>query len=183
MVAVFASGCGQYPGNGPRDQRHSRIMEYPLLFASEQQRLEDPGSADAKTSDCGSLRGQSPGVKLPSIYPPLQALTNCGILQSKKEHKLGSFWRSDEILHAIDHFAERAGRNRQVQFEASRAQPTGGSIRQQFLKSGTQTHMDARPVCAPGAEDLAMGRDAAARTSACPPYSAGAWSSPAQCWT
>lgn len=53
---------------------------------------------------------QSLGVKPPNIYPPLQALTNCGILQSKKEHKLGPFWRSDEILHAIDRFADRAGR-------------------------------------------------------------------------
>jgi len=50
------------------------------------------------------------GVKAPNIYPPLRALAEAGILQSKNEHKLGPFWRSDEILHAIDRFAQRAGR-------------------------------------------------------------------------
>lgn len=50
------------------------------------------------------------GVKQPNIYPPLQALRDAGILKSKSEHELGPFWRSDEILGAIDRFAERAGR-------------------------------------------------------------------------
>ncbi|TAJ46494.1 MAG: Fic family protein [Herbiconiux sp.] len=50
------------------------------------------------------------GVKQPNVYPPLQALTDAGILKSKAEHRLGPFWRSDEILGAIDRFAVRAGR-------------------------------------------------------------------------
>lgn len=49
-------------------------------------------------------------VQQPNIHPPLQALVDAGILQSKNEHRLGSFWRSDEVLDAIDRFAERAGR-------------------------------------------------------------------------
>ncbi|RFA07064.1 cell filamentation protein Fic [Subtercola boreus] len=50
------------------------------------------------------------GVQQPNIYPALGALTDAGILKSKAEHQLGPFWRSDEILGAIDRFAERAGR-------------------------------------------------------------------------
>lgn len=50
------------------------------------------------------------GVAQPNIYPPLKALVDAGIAKSKAEHRLGPFWRSDEILSAIDAFAERAGR-------------------------------------------------------------------------
>ncbi|WES65266.1 Fic family protein [Microbacter sp. GSS18] len=50
------------------------------------------------------------GVKQPNVYPPLTALVDAGILKSKAEHRLGPFWRSDEVLGAIDRFAERAGR-------------------------------------------------------------------------
>lgn len=50
------------------------------------------------------------GVKQPNVYPPLRALEDVGILTAKNEHQLGPFWRSDEILSAIDRFAERAGR-------------------------------------------------------------------------
>ncbi|GAA0035608.1 Fic family protein [Brevibacterium metallidurans] len=50
------------------------------------------------------------GVAQPNIYPPLKALADAGIVTSKAEHKRGPFWRSDEILAAIDAFAERAGR-------------------------------------------------------------------------
>lgn len=50
------------------------------------------------------------GVKQPNIYPPLKALEDAGVLASKNEYQLGPFWRSDEILAAIDRFAERAGR-------------------------------------------------------------------------
>lgn len=53
------------------------------------------------------------GVKQPNVYPPLNALVNAGILKSKGEHGLGPFWRSDEILAAIDAFAARAGRRSQ----------------------------------------------------------------------
>jgi Fic family protein len=50
------------------------------------------------------------GVKQPNVYPPLKTLVDAGILKSKAEHKVGPFWRSDEILDAIDEFAKRAGR-------------------------------------------------------------------------
>ena len=50
------------------------------------------------------------GIKPPNIYPPLKALVDAGILKSKAEHGLGPFWRSDEVLAAIDRFAARAGR-------------------------------------------------------------------------
>ncbi len=50
------------------------------------------------------------GVQQPNVYPPLRALVEAGILQSKNEHGLGPFWRSDEVLTAIDAFARRAGR-------------------------------------------------------------------------
>lgn len=53
---------------------------------------------------------ESLGVKQPNVYPPLQALVDAGILKSKAEHGLGPFWRSEEVLAAIDRFAERAGR-------------------------------------------------------------------------
>lgn len=50
------------------------------------------------------------GVAQPNIYPPLKALVDAGIAKSKAEHGLGPFWRSDEVLKAIDAFATRAGR-------------------------------------------------------------------------
>lgn len=50
------------------------------------------------------------GVQRPNIYPPLTALVDAGILTSKSEHRLGPFWRSDEVLDAVDAFAARAGR-------------------------------------------------------------------------
>ena len=50
------------------------------------------------------------GVQQPNVYPPLTALVDAGILKSKAEHQLGPFWRSDEVLTALDHFAQRAGR-------------------------------------------------------------------------
>ncbi|WP_235912468.1 Fic family protein [Ruania zhangjianzhongii] len=50
------------------------------------------------------------GVRQPNIYPPLRALVEAGILTSRAEHRLGPFWRSTEVLAAIDAFAERAGR-------------------------------------------------------------------------
>ena len=50
------------------------------------------------------------GVQQPNVYPPLTALVEAGILKSKAEHQLGPFWRSDEVLTALDQFAQRAGR-------------------------------------------------------------------------
>ncbi|MGO1318323.1 MAG: Fic family protein [Cellulomonadaceae bacterium] len=53
---------------------------------------------------------QELGVQQPNIYPPLRALVDAGIATSRSEHRCGPFWRSDEVLGAIDAFAERAGR-------------------------------------------------------------------------
>lgn len=50
------------------------------------------------------------GVLQPNVYPSLRALVDAGIVKSKAEHRLGPFWRSDEILAAVDRFARRAGR-------------------------------------------------------------------------
>ncbi|WP_344885753.1 Fic family protein [Zhihengliuella alba] len=50
------------------------------------------------------------GVQTPNIYPALRALGEAGILRKKDEYRSGPFWRSDEVLHAVDAFAERAGR-------------------------------------------------------------------------
>lgn len=50
------------------------------------------------------------GVQQPNVYPPLTALVDAGIVKSKAEHQLGPFWRSDEVLAALDRFARRAGR-------------------------------------------------------------------------
>ncbi len=50
------------------------------------------------------------GVQQPNVYPPLRALVEAGIAKSRNEHRLGPFWRSDEVLAAIDDFARRAGR-------------------------------------------------------------------------
>ncbi len=58
-----------------------------------------------------AIAAESVGVATRNIYPPLRALTEAGIVQSKHEHKLGdSLWRADEVLNALDRFAERAGR-------------------------------------------------------------------------
>lgn len=58
----------------------------------------------------GATAARELGIQAPNVYPPLQSLVDAGILRSKAEHQLGPFWRSDEILAAIDGFAERAGR-------------------------------------------------------------------------
>lgn len=50
------------------------------------------------------------GVHRQNIYDALGKLTDAGILIRKNEHQSGPVWRSDEILGAIDAFAERAGR-------------------------------------------------------------------------
>lgn len=56
-----------------------------------------------------TVAAQELGVKQPNVYPPLAALENAGIVSSKAMHRTGPFWRSDEVLAAIDRFAERAG--------------------------------------------------------------------------
>ena len=50
------------------------------------------------------------GIRSQNAYPLLRELSDQGILTAKAEHRVGTLWRSDEILSAIDRFAERAGR-------------------------------------------------------------------------
>lgn len=50
------------------------------------------------------------GIRPQNVYPLLQDLTEQGVLNAKTEHRFGTVWRSDEVLQAIDRFAERAGR-------------------------------------------------------------------------
>lgn len=50
------------------------------------------------------------GVARPNVYAPMKLLVEAGIAKQKNEHQRGMFWRSDEILAAIDAFAVRAGR-------------------------------------------------------------------------
>lgn len=57
-----------------------------------------------------ALAAEELGVQQPNVYPPLAALEKAGIVTSKNVHRIGPFWRSDEVLDAIDRFAERAGR-------------------------------------------------------------------------
>lgn len=57
-----------------------------------------------------ALAAEELGVKQPNVYPPLAALEQAGMVSSKAMHRMGPFWRSDEVLAAIDRFAERAGR-------------------------------------------------------------------------
>lgn len=50
------------------------------------------------------------GVQQPNVYPPLRALEDAGIVAKADECRLGPSWRADEILDALDRFAQRAGR-------------------------------------------------------------------------
>jgi Fic family protein len=61
-----------------------------------------------------SVAAEELGVQQPNVYPPLKKLVEAGILLSKNEHRLGPFWRSDEVLAALDAFAERAGRRQRT---------------------------------------------------------------------
>ena len=54
--------------------------------------------------------GKELGISPTNVYPLLHTLTEQGVLQKKAEHGSGVFWRSDEVLGAIDQFAARAGR-------------------------------------------------------------------------
>lgn len=50
------------------------------------------------------------GIRAQNAYPLLRELTEQAVLTARTEHRFGTLWRSDEVLHAIDRFAERAGR-------------------------------------------------------------------------
>ena len=52
------------------------------------------------------------GIGTTNIYPHLRKLAELGILEQRTEYRMGQVWRSDEVLVALDQFAERAGRRR-----------------------------------------------------------------------
>ena len=52
------------------------------------------------------------GIGATNIYPHLRRLAELGVLKQKAEYKMGQVWRADEVLVALDEFAERAGRRR-----------------------------------------------------------------------
>lgn len=54
------------------------------------------------------------GLATSNVYPALRTLTEQGILTATKEYRVGTLWRSEEVLAAIDAFAERAGRRQRT---------------------------------------------------------------------
>ncbi|CAN5237487.1 Fic family protein [soil metagenome] len=54
------------------------------------------------------------GIRPQNAYPLLRELTKQGVLSAKAEYQVGTFWRSDEILKAVDRFSERAGRRQRA---------------------------------------------------------------------
>ena len=49
-------------------------------------------------------------IAVQNVYPHLHRLAELNILKQKSEQKLGPVWRADDVLAALDRFAERAGR-------------------------------------------------------------------------
>ncbi|HTL40544.1 MAG TPA: Fic family protein [Pseudolysinimonas sp.] len=49
-------------------------------------------------------------IRVENAYPLLRDLTEKGVLSAKSEYRIGTLWRSEEVLHAVDQFAKRAGR-------------------------------------------------------------------------
>lgn len=50
------------------------------------------------------------GLSGPTIWRQMQVLEEAGVVQGFDKFKRGRHWRSDEILTALDSFADRAGR-------------------------------------------------------------------------
>ncbi|HXH36009.1 MAG TPA: hypothetical protein VNJ54_16645 [Plantibacter sp.] len=50
------------------------------------------------------------GIGVTNIYPHLRRPVDHGVLRQHSEHRIGQVWRADDILGALDRFAERAGR-------------------------------------------------------------------------
>jgi len=65
------------------------------------------------------------GIRPQNAYPLLRDLTEQGVLNAKAEYQLGTFWRSDEILKAVDGFAARAGRRQPAQSRPVRPERLG----------------------------------------------------------
>ena len=60
--------------------------------------------------DAATLTRELAVANVQNVYPLLRQLTEAGILAVKNEYQFGQLWRSDQILHALDAFAERSGR-------------------------------------------------------------------------
>ncbi|MBD8537800.1 Fic family protein [Frigoribacterium sp. CFBP 8751] len=45
-----------------------------------------------------------------NVYPLLRRLVESGVLKQKAEYKMGTIWRADQVLEALDAFATRSGR-------------------------------------------------------------------------
>lgn len=54
--------------------------------------------------------GKQMNMDAANVYRHLALLTDSGILRAKSEYRVGTLWRSDELLAALDAFAERSGR-------------------------------------------------------------------------
>ncbi|NYJ29579.1 Fic family protein [Galbitalea soli] len=54
------------------------------------------------------------GIRPQNAYPLLRDLTEKGVLTAKNEYQIGTLWRSEEVLHAVDRFAKRAGRRQRT---------------------------------------------------------------------
>ncbi|AYF97994.1 Fic family protein [Protaetiibacter intestinalis] len=54
------------------------------------------------------------GIRTQNAYPLLRDLTEKGVLAAKNEYRIGTLWRSEEILDAVDRFARRAGRRQRA---------------------------------------------------------------------
>ena len=79
------------------------------------------------------------GIRPQNAYPLLRDLTEQGVLSAKAEYKLGKFWRSDEILKAVDGFAARAGRRQPAQSHPARPERPGPRRNlPTFRSTGTQ---------------------------------------------
>jgi Fic family protein len=65
------------------------------------------------------------GIRPQNAYPLLRDLTEQGVLNAKAEYQVGTFWRSDEILRAVDGFAARAGRRQPAQSRPERSERAG----------------------------------------------------------
>lgn len=57
-----------------------------------------------------ALVGVELAISPTNAYRHLDRLAEAGVLKAKTEYKVGRLWRSDEILRALDAFAERSGR-------------------------------------------------------------------------
>jgi Fic family protein len=65
------------------------------------------------------------GIRPQNAYPLLRDLTEQGVLNAKAEYQVGTLWRSDEILRAVDGFAARAGRRQPAQSRPERPERPG----------------------------------------------------------